>query len=120
MLAHLSAGNLFLPVLFLASSTTIQARKGELMKISRVADGFKFVGECAPETGFTPEDVHCGRCGSRIEAMTEEAEIALRCSGCTFHGRPFWSETELHVFMAEQWNLLRQACSHPAVNSIRT
>ena len=85
------------------------------MKISREADGLRFVGECAPETGFVPEDVHCLRCGRRIDPLNEGSDIALRCSGCGFSGRVFWSEADMRVYLAEQWNHLRQACSHPIV-----
>lgn len=85
------------------------------MKISRDADGLRFVAECAPEIGFVPEDVHCLRCGRRIEPMAEPHLALLRCFACGFSGRVFWSEADLYVYLAQQWNLLRQACSHPAV-----
>ena len=87
------------------------------MKISRDADGLRFIAECAPETGFVPQDVHCLRCGRRIEPMAQPELALLRCSACGFSGRVFWSEAELHVYLSQQWNLLRQACSHPAVGT---
>jgi len=87
------------------------------MKISRDADGLRFIAECAPETGFVPQDVHCLRCGRRIETMAQPDLALLRCSACGFSGRVFWSEADLYVYLAEQWDRLRQACSHPAVGT---
>ena len=85
------------------------------MKISRDADGLRFIAECAPETGFVAEDVHCIRCGRRIDPLAEGRDLCLRCRYCGFRGKSFWSEADLHVYLAEQWNHLRQACSHPSV-----
>ena len=85
------------------------------MKISRDADGLRFIAECAPETGFVPEDVHCVRCGRRIEPLAQSHLALLRCSICGFSGRVFSSKADLDVYLADQWNLLRQACSHPSV-----
>ena len=81
------------------------------MKVLREADGLKFVGQCEPETGFVAEDVYCGQCGRRIEPFGEGNDVALRCVGCGFQGRVFWSEADLHVYLAEHWNGLRNACS---------
>ncbi|HET9839884.1 MAG TPA: hypothetical protein VFR84_16775 [Candidatus Angelobacter sp.] len=89
------------------------------MKISRDDDGFRFIGDCAPETGFVAQDVHCLRCSRRIDPLSEGRDIALRCSGCDFTGKVFWSETDLHAYLAEQWNRLRQACAHPVVNALK-
>ena len=85
------------------------------MKISRDADGLRFIAECATETGFLPEDVHCVRCGRRIDCPAQPRELRLRCGHCGFRGKSFRSEADLHAYVAEQWNHLRQACSHPSV-----
>src|ERR1051326_1491043 len=52
------------------------------MRISRDADGLRFVAECTSETGFVPEDVHCVRCGRRIDPLAEGRDLALRCRYC--------------------------------------
>jgi recombinational DNA repair protein (RecF pathway) len=89
------------------------------MKISRDADGFRFIAECAAETGFMPEDVHCARCGRRIDPLSGLRDLSFRCRYCGFRGKSFLSETDLHNYFAEQWDLLRQACSHPSVIAAR-
>lgn len=89
------------------------------MRISRDADGLRFIAECAPDAGFVPEDVLCLRCERRIDPLSESRDIALRCASCGFSGKVFWSEADLHVYLAEQWNHLRQACPHRAVSRAR-
>lgn len=88
------------------------------MTISRDADGLRFVGECSPEKGFIAGDIQCVRCGRRIDF--EAREIALACLACGFKARSFWSEVDLHVYLAEQWGHLRKACLHPAVTTMRS
>ncbi len=88
------------------------------MKISRDADGLRFIGECAPETGFVAGDIQCVHCGRRIDV--EPREISLTCSGCGFKARVFWSEADLHVYLAEHWSHLRKACTHPSVTTVRS
>lgn len=85
------------------------------MKISRDSDGLRFLAECSPDAGFLPEDIHCVRCGRRVAALSQSEVVLLRCSACNFTGRVFWSEADLAVYVAEQWDHLRKACSHPAV-----
>jgi len=85
------------------------------MRISRDADGLRFIAECTFEAGFVPEDVHCVRCGRRIDPLGDDRDLSLRCRYCGFRGKSFWSEADLHVYIAEQWNHLRMACSHPSV-----
>jgi hypothetical protein len=51
----------------------------------------------------------------RIEPHHYGDEIGLACVWCGASIKTFWSETELNVYMAEEWNQLRQACTHPIV-----
>jgi len=85
------------------------------MRISREDDGLRFIGEWTPTAGFVACDVECLRCGRRIDPHHQGAEIGLECVGCGATIKTFWSETELNVYMAEKWNQLRQACTHPTV-----
>jgi len=85
------------------------------MKISRDADGLRFVGECDPAIGFLAVDVHCVRCGRRIDPHVGARDVSFGCSGCGAKVRRFWSEAEMHVYLAEQWGHLRRACTHPSV-----
>lgn len=84
------------------------------MQISREADGLRFLGECAPEKGFVAGDIRCARCGRRIDPHVESNDISLVCTACGFR-KSFWAETDMHVYLAENWNRLRQACIHPSV-----
>ncbi len=90
------------------------------MQITRDADGLRFIADCAPETGFVPGDIHCLTCARRIDPHVENSDIALKCSSCGFRSKVFWSEADMHVYLAEQWNQLRQACSHPTVSFVRS
>ena len=83
------------------------------MQISREADGIKFIGECAPESGFVAGDIRCAGCGRRIDPNVDSHDISLACTGCGFK-KAFWAEADMHVFVAENWNRLRQACTHPS------
>lgn len=85
------------------------------MRISRDADGLRFVGECDPRTGFVAGDVLCVQCGRRIDPRGEVRDISLACSGCGFRAKVFWSEADLLVYLAEHWGHLRKACTHPTV-----
>ncbi len=85
------------------------------MKISRDADGLRFIGDCAPATGFVAGDIQCIRCDRRIDPRVENRDISLTCVGCGFRPKVFWSEADMHVYLAEHWNHLRQACTHPTV-----
>jgi hypothetical protein len=85
------------------------------MKISRDADGLRFIGECTPEAGFVAGDVECARCGRRIDAHIEPHDVSLRCTGCGTNAKVFWAEADLHVYLAENWRRLREACTHPTV-----
>jgi len=84
------------------------------MQISREAEGLRFLGECAPEIGFTPRDILCSTCGRRIDPNIDSQDISLVCLGCGFR-KAFWAEADMQVFLAENWNRLRQVCSHPSV-----
>ena len=84
------------------------------MQISRDADGLRFVGECGAESGFIPGDIRCAGCGRRIDPHVDSNDISLACSGCGFK-KVFWAEAEMQVYLAENWNRLRQACTHPSV-----
>ena len=88
------------------------------MKISRDADGLRFIGECDPETGFVAGDIQCIRCGCRIDVVLRD--ISLACLGCGFKARIFWSEADLHVYLAEHWGHLRKVCTHPTVTTLRS
>jgi hypothetical protein len=37
------------------------------------------------------------------------------CTGCGIKIKVFWAEAEMQVYLAENWNRLRQACTHPTV-----
>jgi hypothetical protein len=93
---------------------------GTDMKISRDADGLRFIGECDPASGFIAGDIRCVSCGRRIDPHVEDRDVSLICSGCGFKPRPFWSESDLQVFLAEHWGHLRKACTHPSVTVHRT
>jgi hypothetical protein len=84
------------------------------MEISRDADGLRFMGECAPEKGFVAGDIQCAGCGRRIDPHIDSRDIALVCAGCGFK-KTFWAEADMQVYLAENWNRLRQACTHPSV-----
>jgi DNA-directed RNA polymerase subunit RPC12/RpoP len=84
------------------------------MQISRDADGLRFLGECAPESGFIAGDIRCAGCGRRIDPRVDSKDVSLVCTGCGFK-KVFWAEAEMQVYLAENWNRLRQACTHPSV-----
>lgn len=84
------------------------------MQVSREAEGLRFLGECAPETGFITQDILCSACGRRIDLHFDPLDISLVCLGCGFK-KAFWSEADMQIFVAENWNSLRQACTHPSV-----
>ena len=85
------------------------------MQISRDADGIRFIGECAPESGFVAGDIRCVQCGRRIDPHVDSRDVSLACTGCRIKIKVFWAEAEMQVYLAENWNLLRQACTHPTV-----
>lgn len=83
------------------------------MQISREADGLRFIGYCDREAGFVAGDIRCVHCGRRVDPHVEARDVWLVCSGCGFKAKVFWSEAELHVYLAEHWDHLRKACTHP-------
>jgi hypothetical protein len=85
------------------------------MKISRESDGLRFVGECTPQSGFQACDIECAHCGRRVDPHGVGDDISLKCSACKVTAKVFWSEADLRVYLAESWNHLRQACTHPSV-----
>jgi hypothetical protein len=87
-----------------------------MMRISRETDGLRFVGECTPQNGFLACDIECAHCGRRINPHAVGDDISLKCTGCNVTTKVFWSEADLGVYMAENWNHLRQACTHPTVS----
>jgi hypothetical protein len=87
------------------------------MKISRDADGLRFIGECTPKTGFVAGNVLCVRCGRRIDPHREVRDISLMCTGCGIKFKSFWAEADLHVYLAEHWSHLRRACTQRAVTA---
>jgi DNA-directed RNA polymerase subunit RPC12/RpoP len=76
--------------------------------------GCVFWGGCVPESGFTARDIRCTVCGRRIDPHIDPHDIPLVCTGCGFK-KVFWAEVDMQVFLAENWNRLRQACTHPTV-----
>jgi len=84
------------------------------MQISRDVEGLRFIGECAPESGFVAGDIRCAGCGRRIDPHVDSRDISLVCTVCGIK-KAFWAEAEMQVYLAENWNLLRQACTHPTV-----
>jgi len=85
------------------------------MKISRETDGLRFVAECTPQSGILACDIECAHCGRRIDPHEVGDDVSLKCTGCNITAKVFWSEADLRVYLAESWNHLRQACSHPSV-----
>jgi hypothetical protein len=85
------------------------------MKITRDEDGLRFIGECDNRKGFVAIDIECLRCGRRIDPHAEGRDIGLECAGCCTKIKTFWSEADMHVYLAENWNRLRQACTHSSV-----
>jgi hypothetical protein len=85
------------------------------MKISRDADGLRFIGECTLANGFVAGDIQCVRCCRRIDPQGEARDISLTCAGCGIKAKSFWAEADMHVYLAEHWDHLRQACTHPTV-----
>lgn len=85
------------------------------MKIKRDDDGLRFIGECDRKRGFVPTDIECLNCGRRIDPHANGRDIALECKGCHTKVKTFWSESEMNVYIAENWNRLRQACTNPSV-----
>jgi hypothetical protein len=90
------------------------------MKILRDADGLRFIGECTPKGGFVSCDVECLLCGRRIDPNVQGSDIALTCGGCGYKARVFWSEADMHVYVAEQWGHLRKACTQRSVSTVRS
>jgi hypothetical protein len=88
------------------------------MRISRDTDNLRFIGECDASGTFVPGDIQCVLCGRRIDPQIQKPLASLTCSWCGHKARTFWSETEMNVFLAENWNLLREACCNPAVRVV--
>ena len=89
------------------------------MKITRDEDGLRFVGECNNRKGFVAIDIECLRCGRRIDPHAERRDIGLEFARCCTKIKTFWSEVDMHVYLAENWNRLRQACTHPSVTIVQ-
>src|SRR5436190_23334828 len=68
----------------------------EKMKISRDADGLRFIGECTPKMGFVAGDVLCVHCGHHIDPHGEVRDISLMCTGCGIKFKSFWAEADMH------------------------
>jgi hypothetical protein len=89
---------------------------GKLMKISKDVDDLRFVADCDPELGFTPLDIECRHCGGRIDPHSSGATLT---SSCGHAARAFWSEAQMHVFIAEAWDALRQSCAHARSTAVK-
>jgi nucleotidyltransferase/DNA polymerase involved in DNA repair len=81
----------------------------KLMKILKDVDDVRFVAECDPELGFMPLNIECRHCGRRIDPHSSGASLTCACGHAA---RAFWSEAQMHVFIAEAWDGLRQTCAH--------
>ena len=81
------------------------------MKISREVYELRFVADCGPERGFVPLEIECCGCSCRIDPVTQRAGVRLTCPGCGAADKMFWSEAQMGVFLAENWNALRQVCA---------
>lgn len=84
------------------------------MKISKDFDDLRFVADCDPQVGFTPLDIECCHCGTRIDC--QGASLTSSCGHAT---RAFWSEAQMHVFIAEAWDALRKACAHSRSTALK-
>ena len=82
------------------------------MKVSRDTDGVRFVGDCTNGV-FVAIDLECMSCGKRVDPHIDGRDIALVCSGCEAKARIFWAESDLHIYITQQWSLLKQACAQP-------
>lgn len=89
------------------------------MRITRDDEGMRFVAECDNRSGFIPQDIECVKCGRRIDPIPQGTDIGLECRACCTRIKTFWSEAEMRVYLAENWNLLRQACTHPSVSMVQ-
>jgi len=45
--------------------------------------------------------------------------VSLACTDCEMRPKVFWSEADMYVYLAQNWNLLRQACIHSKTTAIR-
>jgi len=102
--------------------TTQSGRRNSISKFARClprgspgenkeVDDLRFVAECDPERGFVPLEIECCACGSRIDPLTQRKRVSLICPGCKNTAKLFWAEAQMGVFLAENWNALRQVCS---------
>ncbi len=89
------------------------------MKISRDAEGLRFIGEYTAETGFIADDIQCIGCGRRIDPHLKSRDVSLACTGCEMRPKVFWSEADMYVYLTQNWNLLRQACIYSKTTAIR-
>ena len=90
------------------------------MRITRDDDGLRFAGECDDGKGFVAGDIECLRCGRRIDPQAEGRDISLQCTGCRTRVKTFWSEADMHVYLAERWNRWRQACTHLSITTVQS
>lgn len=85
------------------------------MKISKDFHGLRFIGVCHEESGFDAGEIRCARCGWPVDPHAEGSQVSLRCVSCGAIPAAFRSQTEMRAFLAESWNALREACTHPSV-----
>lgn len=83
------------------------------MKISRDVDGLRFIAEVDRECGFVLGEIECVRCGQPIDSHPKGRNLSLACRSCETTAKVFWSEVQMLVYWAENWNVRRQACTSP-------
>jgi phage FluMu protein Com len=86
------------------------------MVVSREVEGLKFVAECDDSGSFVARTIECAHCDRQIDPVSQADQLSLACPGCGLN-RTFWSEAQMHVFIAENWNALRVDCAHPKLRA---
>ena len=77
------------------------------MKLAREVEGLRFVAECDGDSGeFYLRRIECLSCSGEIDPHPPGAIFSLRCLNCG-DKKVFWSEAQMDVFLAENWNALR-------------
>jgi ribosomal protein S27E len=88
------------------------------MNVSREVEGLRFVAECDSDVAFITREIQCMACGRKIDASPQAGSLSLTCT-CCGDLKVFWSEAQMHVFLAENWNSLRAQCARSGVAAAR-
>ena len=77
------------------------------MNLAREVEGLRFVAECDDSAEFCLRRIECLACSGEIDPHPPGATLSLTCLNCG-DKKVFWSEAQMDVFLAENWNALRQ------------